>query len=273
MNKKYKIGIIGIGVVGGALLHYFKKKKISLLLYDKGEKLGSLQEANKADVVFVCVPTPFTKKKGFDLSYVKDAVSHIEGKKIIVIKSTVWPGTTEMFQKKYPQHKFLFNPEFLVEAKPDETMQHPDRQIVGYTQESHNIAYEVLKLLPRAPFKKVIPATEAEMVKYFGNNFLTIKVAFANQMYDLCQRIGIDYDIVKECASADKRIGSSHLLIYHNSYRGYGGKCFPKDIRALIQFADKKGVDLKLHKAAEKINDKLMKEQGIKNPENFSKKK
>jgi len=269
MLEKIKVGIIGVGMVGGALCHYFEKKGIEPFLYDRGKKLGSPEEVNKADVIFICVPTPFDKKKGFDLSYVKDAVSKIKGHKVVVIKSTVCPGTTEMFQKKYSQHKFLFNPEFLVETKADEGMQRPDRQIVGYTKKSCKVADRVLKLLPKAAFKRIIPATEAEMIKYFGNNFLTIKVAFANQIYDLCQKIGVDYNTVKECASADKRIGPSHLKIYHNSYRGYGGKCFSKDIRALIQFADKQGINLKLHKAAERVNNELMKKQGIKDPENF----
>ena len=273
MNKKSRIGIIGVGMVGGALLHYFKKKRINPFLYDKGKKLGSLQEVNKADVIFVCVPTPFTKKKGFDLSYVKDAISHIKGKKIIVIKSTVWPGTTEIFQEKHPQHKFLFNPEFLSEATADKDMQNPDIQIIGYTKNSYEIAENILKILPLAPYKQIVPAKEAEMLKYFCNTLFSTEVIFANQMYDLCQRIGVNYNSIVEAASASRMINGSHLRVWHKGYRGYGGKCLPKDIRALIQFADKKGVDLKLHKVAEKINNKLMKEQGIENPENFSKKK
>ena len=114
-------------------------------------------------------------------------------------------------------------------------------------------------------------ATEAEMVKYFGNTWFAIKVVFANQMYDLCKKIGADYDTIMESASADKRIGRSHLEVIHKGYRGYGGKCLPKDIKALIQFADANGVDLVLHKTAEEINSRLMKDQNIEDPERFSK--
>ena len=273
-KKNLKVGIIGVGMVGGTLLRWFKKKKIKTFLYDKGKKLGSPQEVNKAEIIFICVPTPFKKEEGCDLSYLKEAISYIKGKKIVVIKSTVLPGTTEMFQKKFPNFKFLFNPEFLSEATADEDFQHPDRQIVGYTQKSKKIAKEILKLLPKAPFERIIPATEAEMVKYFNNTFNAVKVIFANQMYDLCQAIGIDYNRVMECAAASKFIRTQdHLHIFHKGYRGYGGKCLPKDIKALIRFGELKGVDLKLLKITEKINQKLMKEQGIKDPENPLKKK
>ena len=269
--KEIKIAIMGLGMVGGALKRYFDKKGHDVFFYDKGKNEGSIENINKAGVIFICVPTPFDREKGFDLSYVEDACLNISGNKIIVIKSTVWPGTTEKLQEKYSQHKFLFNPEFLVEETADECMENPERQIIGYTDLSYESAKKVLSILPNAPFEKLIKATEAEMIKYFGNTFLSIKVIFANQMYDLCKATGIDYDVVKECASMDKRIGPSHLSVHDGGYRGYGKKCFPKDIKALIQFAEEQGIDLKLHKTAEEINNKLMEDQGIDDPEKFSK--
>ena len=271
LAKDLKIGIIGVGMVGGALRRYFEKAGRKPFLYDKGKNLGSIEEVNQAEVIFICVPTPFDKEKGFDLSFVEEAVSNIEGEKIVVIKSTVLPGTTEKFQEEYPQHKFLFNPEFLTEATADQDIEYPDRQIIGYTQQSYNVAGDILQILPLAPFERIMKSIEAELVKYFGNNWFSVKVAFANQMYDLCQKIGVDYDMVMESAAADKRIGRSHLEIWHKGYRGYGGKCLPKDIKAMIQFADSQDVDLKLHKIAEEINNQLMKEQGIDDPEKFSK--
>lgn len=271
MVKDIKLGIMGVGMVGGALKKYFEKIGIVPFVYDKGQNLGSIDDVNKADIIFICVPTPFKENNGFDLSYVKEACDNIKGEKIIVIKSTVVPGTTEKMQKEYPQHKFLFNPEFLTELTADQDMGYPDRQIVGYTKESFTVAQDLLLILPLAPFEKIMPATEAELVKYFGNTWFAIKVAFANQMYDLCQKIGANYDIIAESASADKRIGRSHLEVWHKDYRGYGGKCLPKDIKALIQFANANGMNLKLHKTAEEINKQLMEEQGIEDPEKFSK--
>ncbi|MDO8524126.1 MAG: hypothetical protein Q7R99_00675 [bacterium] len=279
LNKKISeitIGIMGVGMVGGALKDYFEKKgkKVgeSLFLYDPFKGFDSTEELNKADVIFICVPTPYLKDgKGFDLSFVEDAFSKIKGEKVVVIKSTALPGTTQKFQDKYPQHKVLFNPEFLTEMTAEQDMGYPDRQIIGYTRQSFNVAKDTMLLLPLAPYEKIMPSTEAEMVKYFGNNWFAVKVAFANQMYDICSKIGADYDTVMEAASADKRIGPSHLVVMHKGYRGYGGKCLNKDIRAFIQFGDSLGVDLKLHKITEEINNELMKMQNIEDPEKYSK--
>jgi UDPglucose 6-dehydrogenase len=266
MFKKFtKVGIVGVGMVGGSMQRYFEKKHgLEIFLYDKGKGLGSPEEINKAEIIFVCVPTPYLKDgKGFDLSYVEGTLALLQGEKVVVIKSTVLPGTTEMLQQKYPQHKILMNPEFLTEETADQDMLYPDRQVVGYTAQSHNVAGDVMQLLPLAPFERMLPATEAELVKYFGNTWFSVKVSFANQMYDLCQSLGVDYDRMVEAAAADKRIGRTHLNIFHKGGRGYGGKCLPKDIKALIQLATSKGVDLKVHKAAEEVNEALMKMQGI----------
>jgi len=270
--SQLKIGICGVGMVGGAVKRYFESKGIKPFLYDNGNsQQGSIEELNRADVVFICVPTPFDKEKGFDLSFVEESCQNVRGNKIIIIKSTVLPGTTEQLQKKYPQHKFLFNPEFLTEITAEQDMNYPDRQIIGYTEISHSIAGKIMQIMPLAPFESIMPATEAEMVKYFGNTWFAAKVIFANQIYDLCQKLEIDYNRVMESAAADKRIGRSHLEPLHKGYRGYGGKCLPKDIRALIQFADQQGINLKLHKTVEQINNELMEQQRIEDPEKFSK--
>ena len=253
--KEKKIGIIGVGYVGGALANVIPK----VLLYDKYKKIGSIEEVNKADIIFICVPTPWTKKIGFDPSAIEDAFSIIKGRKIIVIKSTVIPGTTEKMQKKYPHHKVLFNPEFLRQATAKEDMHNPFEQIIGYTKKSKPVAKEILKILPKTPTEFIVPAKEAEMAKYFSNVFLSTKVVFANQIYDLCQRLGINYDLVKEMAKVNPRFSFSHFDIWTDGYRGYSGACLPKDTRSLIQLGDKVGVDLKLLKLVEKINDELLK--------------
>jgi UDPglucose 6-dehydrogenase len=272
MYKRFtKVGVVGTGMVGGAMLRYLQKKDgLEIFVYDKGKNEGSQDGVNGAEVVFVCVPTPYLKDgTGFDLSFVEETLSWLNGEKVVVIKSTVLPGTTEMLQKKYPQHKLLMNPEFLTEETADQDMSYPDRQIIGYTEKSHDVSGDLMQLLPLAPFERIIPSTEAELVKYFGNTWFSVKVSFANQMYDVCQALGVDYDRMVEAAAADKRIGRTHLNVFHKGYRGYGGKCLPKDIKAFVQLADMKGVDLKLHKAAEAVNADLMKQQNIDDPEKY----
>lgn len=252
---KKTVGIMGVGMVGGAVARIFENP----VLYDPHKKLGSLKEVNHADIIFICVPTPYDEERGgFDLSIVEESIGNLNGNKIIVVKSTVVPGTTEKLQKKHPHHKFLFNPEFLTELTADQDMRYPDRQIVGFTKQSYTVAGELMHMLPMAPFERIMPASEAEMVKYFGNTWFATKVVFANQMYDVCKALGVDYETVKDAASADKRIGRSHLAVIHRGYRGYGGKCLPKDTRALIQRARELGVPFGLLERVEEINNGLV---------------
>lgn len=266
MNTKPVIGIIGVGMVGGALQRFFTGGGYPLAIYDPPKGHADPSVFNNADYIFISVPTPYDEEKGgFDLSFVEAAFQLIPDGKVVIIKSTVLPGTTEEFQKKYPKLKILFNPEFLTEESADQDMKFPDRQIIGFTKESFSSAGSLMQVLPLAPFEQIIPATEAEMVKYFGNTWFSVKVVFANQMYDVCQKLGIDYENVRNGAAADKRIGRSHLTIHHKGYRGYGGKCLPKDTRALIQLGDRMGLSLDLLKTTEQINNKLVEQSHLDN--------
>lgn len=250
---------MGVGWVGGAVARHFDDAGYAPSRYDPPKGLGTEEDLAAADVVFVCLPTPFDERAGgFDLSYVREGVASIPGSKTVVIKSTVLPGTTEALQKEFPRHRFLFNPEFLRQASADEDFRRPDRQIVGTTEAGARDAERVMGLLPEAPFSRIIGATEAETVKYFGNCFLAMKVVFANQVFDVCERVGVDYDVVKDCAAADPRIGASHLQVVHDGYRGYGGSCFPKDMRAFIQLGDRVGTDLVLLKTCERLNKEIL---------------
>ena len=260
-KNKLRVGIVGIGYVGGAVKHWFEKEKYPLFCYDKYKKIGSAEEVNRADIVFICVSTPYHKESGYDDSAVLESLKNLAGSKIVVIKSTILPGSTERFQEEFPRHKILFNPEFLRTKTAKRDFLNPKRQIIGVTEKSKDIAQKILDILPKAPYQKIIPSKEAEMVKYFGNAFLALRVIFANQIYDLCQALGVDYDTVKEVAGYDPRIGHSHLDIFHDGYRGYAGGCFPKDIKALLQLAQEQNINLKLLKTVDEINEDLMRER------------
>ncbi len=264
-----RIAIMGTGMVGGALDRYFKMKNVEAGLYDPPKGLDDVNVLRDAEVIFLAVPTPYyLDGSGFDDSFLRAAIDAIPVPgKTLVFKSTIMPGTTDQFQEMYPQHRILFNPEFLTETTADQDMQFPKRQIIGYTEQSRRDAELVLGMLPNAPYEKIVPAKAAEMVKYFGNAFYALKVAYANQMYDLCQKMGIDYDAVKECGKAEPMMvgdqRNSHLEIFHKGYRGYGGKCLPKDTRSIIQLGERLGVDLSVLKAAEAYNNVLGTAQGI----------
>lgn len=267
MEQKYKIGILGVGMVGGALKKYFEKTGTAeIFLYDK-KGLGLMEDINKADFVYVCLPTPYVPSKGCDTSIIEEALSQIEGEKVIIIKSTVIPGTTEILQNKFPQHRFLFNPEFLTEETADGDMCYPDRQIIGYTEKSFTIAGNVMQQLPLAPYESIVPAKVAEMIKYANNTWFAVKVAMNNELYDLAKKIGFsekEWETMISGVAADRRVGRTHLAIMHKNKRGYWGKCLPKDIKALLEFGEKHGADMPVRKAANIYNDKLLNSQGIK---------
>ena len=257
-NGKTVIGFMGLGVVGDATHNYFQRAGYSLRVYDPGRSLGSVEAVNEADVVFICVPTPYRPVAGFDDSALENAVSLIDGSKVMVIKSTVLPGTTESFQVRYSQHCFMFNPEFLREAFARTDFLRPDRQLVGYTAQSRHLADALLAILPPAPYSSIMPARDAEMTKYMTNSFLALKVTFANEMYDLASALDIDFESVRDAVAADIRIGSSHMDVLDAGYRGYGGKCLPKDTKALLDLADRVGVPLRLLRTADRVNDSFL---------------
>ncbi len=257
-NGRRIVGIMGMGVVGDAVHHYFEREGYSLRVFDPYLGLGSEESINEADIVFICVPTPYRPHKGFDDSALEDALSRLEGSKIVVIKSTVLPGTTEAYQFRYTQHCVLFNPEFLREASARADFVRSDRQIVGYTAQSRHLAEAVLAMLPAAPYTRIMVAREAEMAKYMANSFLALKVTFANEMFDLSSALDIDYEVVREAVGADYRIGQSHLDVFDGGYRGYGGKCLPKDTKALLDLGDRLGVPLRLLRTADRVNASLL---------------
>lgn len=258
MAQKPVIGVIGVGMVGGSVKRYFDGAGYTTVAYDAMKGFDDKTVLHQADFSFVCVPTPYDiEQGGFDLSFVREALTYLRDGQVAIIKSTVLPGSTEQLQSEFPQLKLLFNPEFLTEETADQDMRFPDRQVVGYTKQSYTIAGDLMMMLPPAPFERIMPATEAEMVKYFANTWFSTKVVFANQMYDMCEKLGIDYEVVKESAAADKRIGRSHLDVFHKGFRGYGGKCLPKDTRAMIQLGDRLGAPMDLLKTVEEINNRL----------------
>jgi len=281
MGHSLKIGIIGVGMVGGPLARFFQEvggrvRGRDLFLFDTDPVKGYDDDPNRADVVFVAVPTPRGAGGAVQLDALESAFVLMRGPKIIVIKSTVPPGTTERFQKQYPHHKVLFNPEFLTEAHGWEYTLHPDRQFVGATAASRDAAPSVLALLPPAPLMAPSPAltlcaTEAEIIKYAANVFLTRKVTFANAIFDLASHHGADYERIRAGIAADQRIGPSHLDVRHHGYRGYGGYCFIKDTDALIAHLRREGLgrDAALFEADRAFNEAVLAAQGL-TPEDVS---
>ncbi len=282
MAEKYtiKIAIVGIGMVGAPLKRYFEEfggflRGENLFLYDIDPGKEYSDDINQADVIFISVPTPRSTNGACDISEVDKTLVRLPAGKIAVIKSTVPPGTTVLFQKKYPHLKILFNPEFLTERTAWEDTLRPDKQIVGFTDQSMDVAELVLSLLPKAPFMSPsgkhtyervrLTASDAEMVKYGTNVYYARKVNFANIVAAITEKVGAHYENVRMGLAADFRIGDSHLDVNHGGYRGFGGYCLPKDLDALIAHVDALGLaDCKaLLTADRKFNEDLLGSQGL----------
>jgi GDP-mannose 6-dehydrogenase len=155
-----------------------------------------------------------------------------------------------------------FSPEFLTERRAAFDAEHPTRQIVGCVFESQkDTAYSILLDLPSAPYMVTTDATEAELLKYFSNVFFAMKVAFANVMHDLAVSLlgsGHDADKFREMVARDPMIVDEHLQVMHQGYRGFGGKCLPKDLCALRDLLRERGLDDGILRAVWRYNQDLM---------------
>ena len=248
-----EIGIVGQGYVGTAVKEVFNKHYATNTFDLNGDcNCRDMEELiDTSDVIFVCVPTPMRKDGSCDTSIVESVVEGInvsveilqKSNVIVAIKSTVPPGTTNALDLDNKSISVIFNPEFLTEANFIEDFKNQDRIIIGGKMPSQVKASAKLRQVYSLTFPnaKIVKsgAITAEMVKYMTNTFLATKVSFANEMYQICEQLNIDYDKVVEYSTYDKRLGDSHWAVPGpDGKKGFGGSCFPKDINALIYLCE-----------------------------------
>ena len=211
----------------------------------------SEKSINFSDVYFICLPTPMKSSGECDVSIVETVLTQLSkfsGKRIAVVKSTVPPGSTAKWNSMFSDTglTIVFNPEFLTEANAVEDFKNQNRIIVGGPRPSSGTVKQLFQsAFPKVPIVKT-SSTIAEMIKYVTNCFLATKVSFANEIFQICSELNIDYDKVIEYARYDERLGHSHwsvpgpMALDDNSNLpayGFGGSCFPKDLNALIFLA------------------------------------
>jgi len=259
------IGQIGMGWIGFNYAKDFEERGYEVIKYDNEKYVENKNKICYCDIVFIAVPTP-TTPDGFDYSIIDEVLGLVGEGKIAVIKSTILPGTTEKLQVKHPDIFLMHSPEFLTEATAGYDVKNPCRNIIGTTEKSFNRAGEVMITLPPAPYEKVVPAKEAELIKYGGNCWFYFKVIFMNMLYDLGKKLDIDYEKVIDAMAADKRIGRTHLDAVHKGGRGAGGHCFIKDMAAFADIYIKEMGDDKVGnevlKCIQSKNIELLKESG-----------
>lgn len=262
MSKQ--VGIIGNGFVGNAIYQNFKDKVVTKV-YDvrKEKSLNSEKEVLDSDIIFICLPTPMKSDSHCDISYVLDFFDRIEVKNnpLFVIKSTVPIGITEILCSLYPNLRIVHNPEFLTAVNAVEDFKNTDRNIIGGKQEwCLELRDFFVENFPYTPIQ-IVSSNESETIKYFCNSFLAAKVAFFNNLYEICQKFEMNFDSVKDGVCSDSRIGNSHTKVPGpDGLMGFGGYCFPKDINALINTLNTNEIDSSLFTTVWEYNKKIRKE-------------
>ncbi len=247
-----RIAIIGHGYVGRAMEDFFKNK-FEITLYDPPQGHTDKEATNKADLAVVCVPTPMRDDGSVDLSLVEETFGWLTTS-LVVLKSTVPPGTTARLAKEYKmENTLVFSPEFIGEGGYPvpywEGVPHPTDMklhksfIFGGRQDA------IDRVLPfftkvRGPFAeyRCTDWTTAELVKYMENIWIAAKVTFCNEFYDIAKTFGVSYNELRELWLADGRVGRSHTLVYPDK-RGFTGKCIPKDTNGLYAATKAAGYD------------------------------
>jgi len=264
IENNFKVGVIGQGFVGNALFQKFKNY-FEIYTYDLNPKLSNSNMNfiyENCSVIFICLPTPMNHDGSCNLSLVESEIEKINNnsKSIVVVKSSVIPGTIKDLNNKYKNIQIVFNPEFLTERNAIEDFNNQNRIILGGPRPATTKLKQLYsKVFPKAHIIKT-GSTHAELVKYFTNCFLASKVSFANEMYELANALNLDYDKVVEYAILDERLGFSHWAVPGpDGDIGFGGHCFPKDLSAIINLSEKLKTTNNVLKSVKKTNDKLRK--------------
>ena len=241
-----KIGIIGNGFVGKAT-NILANKEVELVVYDINPELcipkgTTLEELCQVDIIFISVPTPMNKDGSCHVGILDSVINDLKkiislDEKLVVCRSTVPPGTCDRLG-------CYFMPEFLTEKNFEYDFINNEDWIFGLKNQEQDIIFkeQITQLINLSyQHKKIqyntihfVSNSEAEMIKLFRNNFLSVKVAFCNEIDEFCAKKNINYENVRKLAVLDKRIGESHSFVPgHDGRRGYGGTCFPKDTNNL----------------------------------------
>ncbi len=260
MSKdKIKIGIIGHGFVGGALSQL--QSSFPLEVYDPHlQKYQEHLSAFSQDVDFICVPTPSGPNGDLDISIVEQVSRRWKELKgpnsTLVIKSTIPVGTVDQLCRDLGEKNIVHNPEFLTERTANEDFLNPKEVIVGGDKESAELVLAIYKQFYEDKNIQYfsVPAKTAEMIKMTRNSFYALKVSFFNEVYELCQALGQDYEEFKKVftlSGLHPWVGNQHVSVPGPDGKfGYGGKCLPKASEGLLKLSEKHGIMMETLSAA-----------------------
>ena len=251
-----RIAIVGSqGWVGREMVKLFEKE--NPVLYDEPVKIGSRKDVNMCQVAFVCVPTPMRLDGSCDFSIVEEVVGWISCP-LIVIRSTIPPGTTEALCKKYGK-KLVMNPEYIGETVDHPLMNSQQRKflILGGEKSAIQKCIEVYQKVYNAGVHIYqCTSTEAELIKYCENSFIGTYVTFCNEFYEICKSHNADWNTVREGFLMDPRMTRYWTFVYPDN-RGFSGKCIPKDLNGIVAASKSRGYTPQFLASVIKANDRF----------------
>ena len=272
---KYRIGIIGRGYVGSAVESFLTlESDHEVMSYDvldgKGIGEGYREIAQFSDIIYLCLPTPMNRDGSCCTDIVESAVKSLNfytklanKTPVLLIKSTMVPGTSDKLQELASNLLVVTNPEFLTARRAKLDFHTAGRHLLGVPRGKHSIIANVLEkyhqdLWPHAEVVFTEPR-EAELIKYLTNSYFTVKVSVANQIYDLCDKLDINYeDFIESAVEADPRLGELHWQVPGpDGKRGFGGECFNKDLSGMIYLLNEKQCDASMFKTSEDYNSRI----------------
>lgn len=265
MRAKKTVGIVGYGYVGKAMFNLMSKK-YNTIYFDPYVDGSCTKEAlNACDIGIVCVMTPQDPVTGAcDLS-ILDSVFLWLDTPLILIKSTVPPGTTDRLKALYPSKHIMFSPEYIGEGDYDhgkhdfnkDMSKCPFVTIGGHrTDTDAALDFFVPILGPNKTYHQT-DAITAEIAKYMENCYLATKVVFCYEFERICRAFGASFNAVRECWLLDPRMTSAHSVVFSTNTEPYSGKCLPKDVRAIIVAAEERGYIPELLKEVERSNKRI----------------
>lgn len=268
-----RVAIAGFGYVGKAFYEFFKSH-YEVVVYDTSQTVcaefkfvsNNPKVLNEANLVVICVSTPSKSDGSANLDFVEKVLSGLNENKLVLIKSTISPNSTNEFSLKFPSLRLVFSPEYLGES--DFYLPHPydfSKEVIkepfyifgGKAQDTSEMVDIFLPIAGAVKEYIQTSALNAELCKYMENAFFASKLSFCNEFYNICKAFKADYNEVRELWLKDPRITKTHTAIY-NKDKPYifGGKCLPKDLAGIIASAKKAGYEAKFLQTIKELNEK-----------------
>ena len=251
-----KIGIIGLGFVGGAINDSMNWQANTVIMDPAKGHNATYQDLNECSGIFICVPSPQDDDGTCDTSILEGVLSNLKGYTgVIISKCTAPPDVYARLNAEYPN--LIHAPEFLTAARASMDYAQGKFAFIGGSVAAYQREAERIIRMGQQDLASVYHCTiaEAALSKYAINSFMATKVIFMNELYNLAQTAGIDYDNIAHMIKSDHRIGNSHMQVPGpDGHLGFGGACFPKDTSALLKYAEGVGAQMNVLDAAVKKN-------------------